>query len=334
MKFERHHEILKRLSKFGSVKVSDLSNSLNVTKETIRSDLNELARLGYLTRCHGGAFIVLDSLDTIAKNEIAYALENYDTAQGIKKGHSTMKSQVCVIGSFNVDIISYLPRLPTIGESLLASNFIFSPGGKGCNQALAASFADTDVYFITKVGTDHFSDYAINFMNSSKIYKSIIYQTKETQTGTATILVNEGTGDNVIAIYPGANMTMSSDEITIQKEAIINSDVILLQLETNYTALQQAITLAQKNSIPVIINPAPYNDIVNELIQDVDYITPNETEAGLLSGIDVHDLESAKRAAEAIHNKGVKTRLSRSVARARSHLMAKIHSFASVSSGR
>lgn len=66
MKFERHHEILKRLSKFGSVKVSDLSNSLNVTKETIRSDLNELARLGYLTRCHGGAFIVLDSLDTIA----------------------------------------------------------------------------------------------------------------------------------------------------------------------------------------------------------------------------------------------------------------------------
>ncbi|ELE09889.1 hypothetical protein SK73_02072 [Escherichia coli] len=80
MKFERHHEILKRLSKFGSVKVSDLSNSLNVTKETIRSDLNELARLGYLTRCHGGAFIVLDSLDTIAKNEIAYALENYDTA--------------------------------------------------------------------------------------------------------------------------------------------------------------------------------------------------------------------------------------------------------------
>lgn len=204
-----------------------------------------------------------------------------------------MKSQVCVIGSFNVDIISYLPRLPTIGESLLASNFIFSPGGKGCNQALAASFADTDVYFITKVGTDHFSDYAINFMNSSKIYKSIIYQTKETQTGTATILVNEGTGDNVIAIYPGANMTMSSDEITIQKEAIINSDVILLQLETNYTALQQAITLAQKNSIPVIINPAPYNDIVNELIQDVDYITPNETEAGLLSGIDVHDLESA-----------------------------------------
>lgn len=201
-------------------------------------------------------------------------------------------------------ISSVICRGFPLSENRFWQVILYFHRGKGCNQALAASFADTDVYFITKVGTDHFSDYAINFMNSSKIYKSIIYQTKETQTGTATILVNEGTGDNVIAIYPGANMTMSSDEITIQKEAIINSDVILLQLETNYTALQQAITLAQKNSIPVIINPAPYNDIVNELIQDVDYITPNETEAGLLSGIDVHDLESAKRAAKLSTIKG------------------------------
>lgn len=139
-------------------------------------------------------------------------------------------------------------------------------------------------------------------MNSSKIYKSIIYQTKETQTETATILVNEGTGDNVIAIYPGANMTMSSDEITIQKEAIINSDVILAARNKLYRSATSD-HIGAKNSIPVIINPAPYNDIVNELIQDVDYITPNETEAGLLSGIDVHDLESAKRVAEAIHNK-------------------------------
>lgn len=85
MKFERHHEILKRLSKFCSVKVSDLSNSLNVTKETIRSDLNELARLGYLTRCHGGAFIVLDSLDTIAKMKSLMRLKIMIQPSGIKK---------------------------------------------------------------------------------------------------------------------------------------------------------------------------------------------------------------------------------------------------------
>ncbi|EAM3007341.1 DeoR family transcriptional regulator [Salmonella enterica] len=307
MKFERHHEILKKIGTSGIVKVSVLAKSLNVTKETIRSDLNELARLGYLTRCHGGAFITLDSLDNVATNEIAYALEHYEKTQGIKKGRSDMKSHVCVIGSFNVDIISYLPRLPAVGESLLANKFIFSPGGKGCNQALAASYADSDVHFITKVGADHFSEYAINFMNASKIHKSIIYQTQGTQTGTATILVNEDTGDNVIAIYPGANMTITPDEVVIQQEAIINANIVLLQLETNYSALRQAIALAQKNSIPVIINPAPYNDGVNSIIENIDYITPNETEAGLLAGIEVTDIASAREAAKIIHQKGVKT---------------------------
>ncbi|KYJ00696.1 ribokinase, partial [Salmonella enterica subsp. enterica serovar Typhimurium] len=79
-----------------------------------------------------------------------------------------------------VDIISYLPRLQSTGEKLLADKFIFSNGGKGCNQALAASYDDSDVHFITKVGSDNFSDYDIKFINSSKIHKSVIYQPKET----------------------------------------------------------------------------------------------------------------------------------------------------------
>lgn len=85
MKFERHHRILKELSISGVVKVSNLAKSLKETKETIRSDLNELAGQGYLTRCHGGAFITLDSLDNVAKNEIAYVLEKYESAQKNKK---------------------------------------------------------------------------------------------------------------------------------------------------------------------------------------------------------------------------------------------------------
>ncbi|MDE9715573.1 ribokinase, partial [Citrobacter freundii] len=124
--------------------------------------------------------------------------------------------------------------------------------------------------------------------------------------GTATIMVNGDTGDNVIAIYPGANMTISPDEITIQKEAIVHSDIVLVQLETNYEALHQTIRLAQKNDIPVIINPAPYNEMVNTIIDNIDYITPNETEAGLLANMSVNDIESAKSAAKIIHQKGVK----------------------------
>ncbi|EBS4177622.1 ribokinase, partial [Salmonella enterica subsp. enterica serovar Bovismorbificans] len=90
-----------------------------------------------------------------------------------------------------------------------------------------------------------------------------------------------------------------------QQEAIINANIVLLQLETNYSALRQAIALAQKNSIPVIINPAPYNDGVNSIIENIDYITPNETEAGLLAGIEVTDIASAREAAKIIHQKGV-----------------------------
>ncbi len=125
MKFERHHRILKELSISGVVKVSNLAKSLKVTKETIRSDLNELAGQGYLTRCHGGAFITLDSLDNVAKMKLLMCWKNMN--QRKNKKVSAMKNNVCVIGSFNVDIISYLPRLPSTGESLLADKFIFHP---------------------------------------------------------------------------------------------------------------------------------------------------------------------------------------------------------------
>ncbi len=173
-------------------------------------------------------------------------------------------------------------------------------------------------------------------MNSSKIYKSIIYQTKETQTETATILVNEGTGDNVIAIYPGANMTMSPDEITIQKEAIINSDVILLQLENKlYRSATSDHIGAKKTVSRSLLTRHPIMISSTNLFRMLIISPPNETEAGLLSGIDVHDLESAKRAAEAIHNKGVKnTVITLGSKGSLAFDGKKIHSFASVSSGR
>ncbi|WP_373370578.1 PfkB family carbohydrate kinase [Proteus mirabilis] len=194
-------------------------------------------------------------------------------------------NKVCVLGSFNVDMISYLPRLPETGESLLANKFIFSPGGKGCNQALAASYADAQVHFITKIGTDQFSDYAVNFISSSRIKTSTIYQTENHQTGTASIFVSEESGENIISIYSGANMDISSDEVKIQKDKIIDADIILLQLETNIEALKEIISIGNENNIPIILNPAPYNKIIDKLLPMLDILTPNETEASLLSGL-------------------------------------------------
>lgn len=101
-------------------------------------------------------------------------------------------------------------------------------------------------------------------------------------------------------------MDITADEVKIQKDKIVNSNIILLQLETNIEALKEIIEIGNEYKIPIILNPAPYNDIVNELIEKIDILTPNETEASLLSNINVIDLESAKKAAEVIYHKGVK----------------------------
>ena len=290
MKAERHKKIVNLIKGHGAVKVSVLAKELSVTKETIRSDLNTLAEKGIIKRCHGGAFIEFETLDKVAKKEIIQFLECNDQIDKINLAGQPAVNKVCVLGSFNVDMISYLPRLPETGESLLANKFIFSPGGKGCNQALAASYADAQVHFITKIGTDQFSDYAVNFISSSRIKTSTIYQTENHQTGTASIFVSEESGENIISIYSGANMDISSDEVKIQKDKIIDADIILLQLE---------------NNIPIILNPAPYNKVIDKLLPMLDILTPNETEASLLSGIEVVDLVSAKNAANAIYQKGV-----------------------------
>lgn len=127
MKTQRHHIIMKLINADGFVRVTALADYLQVTKETIRSDLNELCKKGLLNRCHGGAWIDINSLDCVTRNEIIHVLESGDSYGVVKRGSPVMKNNVCVLGSFNVDIISYLPRLPNAGESLLSDKLMFSP---------------------------------------------------------------------------------------------------------------------------------------------------------------------------------------------------------------
>lgn len=306
MKNVRHKNIIQLLNIYGALKVTFLAKKFSVTNETIRNDLNELAGKGLIKRYHGGASVELTTLDNVAITEIIHYLESQNGLSTKSVSAINMKKRVCVLGSFNVDMISYLHRLPEPGESLLATNFIFAAGGKGCNQALAASYADAGVHFISKIGKDQFSDYAIKFITTSQISSSCIYQTDEFNTGTASVFVNENTGENMIAISPGANMAVTVDEILLQKEKIVNSEVILLQLETNQEALEAIIKIARENKIPVILNPAPYNERVLKVIHNIDYLTPNEKEAGLLSGVSITDICSARIAAMKIHEMGVK----------------------------
>ncbi|EAX4785492.1 ribokinase, partial [Salmonella enterica] len=214
--------------------------------------------------------------------------------------------KVCVLGSFNIDVSATVPWFPQSGESILASQFGFYPGGKGANQALAANNAGAAAHFIFKVGKDQFSAFAMNHIIQSGITSYSAYRTDKAPTGSALIYVSAVDGDNIIAIYPGANMMLTTQEINEQHRYIAESDVMLMQLETNIEALTEFIRLGKQGNKMIMLNPAPYTKQVTHLLSDIDIITPNETEASFLSGVTITDINDAKKAGNIILQSGVK----------------------------
>lgn len=143
-------------------------------------------------------------------------------------------------------------------------------------------------------------------LSSSEIYSFKLYQSEEEPTGSAIIYVSQENGENMIAIYSGANKTISEKEIAELKEELEDASVLLLQLENNFFATLNAMKLAKALGVKVIMNPAPYSSDIIPALEYMDVITPNETEASLLSGIEVTNLESARRAATAIAELGAR----------------------------
>lgn len=211
-----------------------------------------------------------------------------------------MAGKVCILGSFNVDIVAKVARFPKGGESLMALGSTLGPGGKGANQAMAASHAGAIVHFVSKVGTDQFSQFAFDHLSASDIHSFKLYQTDEEPTGSAIIYVSQEDGENMIAIYSGANKTITDAEIAELTPELAQSDVLLVQLENNLSATLNVLKLAQTLGVRVIMNPAPFSRDVLSCMNFIDILTPNETEASLLSGIEITDLASAKDAALAI----------------------------------
>ncbi|HFY9391717.1 TPA: ribokinase, partial [Salmonella enterica subsp. enterica serovar Typhimurium] len=157
-----------------------------------------------------------------------------------------------------------------------------------------------------KVGKDQFSAFAMNHIIQSGITSYSAYQTDKAPTGSALIYVSAVDGDNIIAIYPGANMMLTTQEINEQHRYIAESDVMLMQLETNIEALTEFIRLGKQENKMIMLNPAPYTKQVTHLLSDIDIITPNETEASFLSGVTITDINDAKKAGNIILQSGVK----------------------------
>ncbi|HEX5223093.1 MAG TPA: ribokinase [Verrucomicrobiae bacterium] len=216
-----------------------------------------------------------------------------------------MKPNILVIGSSNTDMIAKVPRIPRPGETILGGQFTTASGGKGANQAVAAARAGGEVCFVGCVGNDVFGDQAIGGFIREKINISYLRR-KRAASGVALICVATD-GQNSIAVAPGANAQLLPADIKRAQSAFHEADILLLQLETPLPTVIAAIKQAAKADLPMILNPAPAQPLSDELLRCVSIITPNETEAQMLTGVKVANEAGAKRAAQALHRRGVKT---------------------------
>jgi len=213
---------------------------------------------------------------------------------------------IAVVGSFNIDLMSRAPKMPAAGETVLGGPLKLSPGGKGSNQAIAAVRLGAKVRVIMRLGTDIFGDQALEYLKKEGIDTNYVVRDSKNHTGTALIVVDEK-GENMIVVAPGANGALSPEDVNNGKEAIYNSDVLLVQLEIPIETVQAAVGIARDNSVKTILNPAPGRELDDELLSRVDILTPNEIEASSLTGIKVNDKVSAKKAAYKLIDKGVDT---------------------------
>ncbi|MCM3617888.1 ribokinase [Sutcliffiella horikoshii] len=215
-------------------------------------------------------------------------------------------SKIVVVGSYVVDLTARTPHMPKPGETVLGGPFKMGPGGKGGNQAVAAARLGAQVTMVTKVGKDMFGDDAIQNFKNEGIASQFINQVEDEATGAALIAV-DNSGENMIVVSLGACGTITEEEVLRAEAAFKEADIILVQLETSMAAIHTTINLANKLSKPVILNPAPFQEVSDELLAKVNYITPNETEAGLLTEVEVTNEESTRKAAEILLAKGIDT---------------------------
>ena len=212
--------------------------------------------------------------------------------------------KIVVVGSINTDMIVKVPRIPKPGETILGGKFSTAAGGKGANQAVAAARAGGDVTFIARVGNDMFGKQALEDFESNNINAKYIKTDNAEPSGVALIFVDEK-GENSIAVASGANARLSHRDVTEAEEVIKSADILLMQLETPMESVKRAAKIAKEAGVKVILNPAPACPLDNTLLSTLYVITPNESEAELLTDISVTDFPSAEKAAFILLDRGV-----------------------------
>lgn len=217
-----------------------------------------------------------------------------------------MSKRIVVVGSSNTDMIIKVPHVPVPGETIIGGRFSMAAGGKGANQAVAAARAGGDVTLIARVGDDMFGEQAKEGFAKDNINVEHVLSDKGAPSGVALIFVGED-GENSIAVASGANANLSVSDIESASDCISSADILIMQLETPLETVRKAGSIASGGGVRVILDPAPAQPLSDDILKEVSILTPNESEAEILTGIKVQTEDDAGAAAEVLMAKGVET---------------------------
>ncbi len=214
-------------------------------------------------------------------------------------------NRILIIGSSNTDMVIKTANFPVPGETVLGGTFFMNPGGKGANQAVAAARLGGKVTFITKIGNDMFGNQTVSGLKSEGIDTRYIVKDENLPSGVALITVNSK-GENNIVVAPGSNGNLTAEDIDTRLFSSGKYSLILLQLEIPVKTVEYAIKNAAKHGMKVILNPAPAQKLHDDLLRHIWLLTPDENEAGILTGIKVTNEVTVENAASELRRRGVK----------------------------
>ena len=213
-------------------------------------------------------------------------------------------SDIVILGIFVADTAYRADRQPKMGETILGTSFVLGPGGKGSNQAVAASMAGGNVTFISRLGKDAFAEIARATWAKAGV-KSAITEDAESYTGAAYIFLENATGNNAIIVAAGAAGRISVEDVEANRALIEGAKVFITQLEQPIPAAKRALEIARAAGVRTILNPAPAAELDDALLALCDIVTPNESETESLTGLPVTTIPEAEAAARALLARGV-----------------------------
>jgi len=215
------------------------------------------------------------------------------------------RPRIAVVGSANIDLTTFTDRFPKPGETIFGQKFDLGFGGKGANQAVAARLCGADVFMVARVGSDLFGPATIDNFTKLGIDTTHVKQVEGMSSGVAPIFV-EPNGQNRILVVKGANDALKPADVDAAAETLKAADCIVLQFEIPLETVYYTLAFARSHGIRCILNPAPGQAVEMSALADLDYFIPNESEAEVVSGVAVRNVEDAKKCGQQLVEGGIR----------------------------